>query len=310
MVEIDKIVIIVQKTWLDGLIEKFNTKEQARFYIEHMGGSFASYLLQHNSYYEALGQLKRSIPKSIRYQVVEKEFLPNFVFNPTDLIMVLGRDGLVINTAKYVNQPILAVNPNPEIVDGILLPFSIQSVSAAIDAITSDTYGISNISIAQADLNTNQSLIGVNDLFIGHRSHQSARYIISHQGQVERHSSSGIIVSTGIGSTGWYKSIITGAMGIAREFTPVELNIEEEDYREPWDIDYLNFCVREPWGSKTTGNSIVFGRIHWGEKLIIESNMPENGVIFSDGIESDSLEFNSGTIAEIGVSERLVQMYV
>jgi len=32
--------------------------------------------------------------------------------------------------------------------------------------------------------------------------------------------------------------------------------------------------------------------------------MPENGVIFSDGIEADRLEFNSGTEARITVAER------
>jgi hypothetical protein len=30
--------------------------------------------------------------------------------------------------------------------------------------------------------------------------------------------------------------------------------------------------------------------------------MPQAGVIFSDGLESDFLEFNSGTIARISVS--------
>jgi hypothetical protein len=33
--------------------------------------------------------------------------------------------------------------------------------------------------------------------------------------------------------------------------------------------------------------------------------MPENGVIFSDGIEADFLEFNSGDVATIGLSERV-----
>ena len=32
--------------------------------------------------------------------------------------------------------------------------------------------------------------------------------------------------------------------------------------------------------------------------------MAENGVIFSDGIEKDFLEFNSGTQAVIGIAER------
>jgi hypothetical protein len=40
------------------------------------------------------------------------------------------------------------------------------------------------------------------------------------------------------------------------------------------------------------------------------SQMPENGVIFSDGIESDYLEFNSGTLAEIGIAEKKGQLVV
>ncbi|WP_283815061.1 MULTISPECIES: hypothetical protein [unclassified Bradyrhizobium] len=36
----------------------------------------------------------------------------------------------------------------------------------------------------------------------------------------------------------------------------------------------------------------------------MRSLMPENGVIFSDGIEADRLDFNSGTEAQITVAER------
>lgn len=38
--------------------------------------------------------------------------------------------------------------------------------------------------------------------------------------------------------------------------------------------------------------------------LIMESRMAENGVIFSDGVEKDFLEFNSGTQATIGIAEK------
>ena len=50
--------------------------------------------------------------------------------------------------------------------------------------------------------------------------------------------------------------------------------------------------------------SLVFGRVTTEIPLILESRMAENGVIFSDGIEKDFLEFNSGTQAVIGVAER------
>ena len=38
--------------------------------------------------------------------------------------------------------------------------------------------------------------------------------------------------------------------------------------------------------------------------------MPERGVIFSDGIEDDFLEFNSGTQAEIKIAEKTGQLVV
>lgn len=53
-----------------------------------------------------------------------------------------------------------------------------------------------------------------------------------------------------------------------------------------------------------TGTSLVAGRISKGAGLTIVSEMPENGVIFSDGIEADFLEFNSGTRAMISIAER------
>ena len=71
-----------------------------------------------------------------------------------------------------------------------------------------------------------------------------------------------------------------------------------------WDADYLYFSVREPWPSRTSGAEITFGKVTHHQPLVLTSHMPENGVIFSDGIESDFLEFNSGTEATITVAGR------
>ena len=38
--------------------------------------------------------------------------------------------------------------------------------------------------------------------------------------------------------------------------------------------------------------------------------MPQNGVIFSDGVEDDRLDFNSGAIARIGLAERTLSLVV
>ena len=86
-----------------------------------------------------------------------------------------------------------------------------------------------------------------------------------------------------------------------KEHGKLRLNVKAEF---AWDADYLCFTVREPFPTKTTGASLVFGRVTPESPLILESRMAENGVIFSDGIEKDFLEFNSGTQAVIGIAER------
>ena len=58
----DKLVIVTRKTALEELIERFNTRDQARFYIEHMGGDFTGYQAAHDAYHAATETLRRAIP--------------------------------------------------------------------------------------------------------------------------------------------------------------------------------------------------------------------------------------------------------
>ncbi|MCQ8205734.1 hypothetical protein NP569_25945, partial [Vibrio parahaemolyticus] len=65
----------------------------------------------------------------------------------------------------------------------------------------------------------------------------------------------------------------------------------------------LQFSVREPFLSKTTGIKWVFGTIEPNSPLALESLKPDNGVIFSDGIEEDFLQFNAGCIVTVGIAD-------
>ena len=128
MVDIEKIVIVVKKTWLEELTEKFNTKAQANFYIvQNQSVDHWNYYEDSDvQYKESLALLKRSIPSSYKTQVIQREFLPNFLFNSSDLVVVIGPDGLVVNAAKYLeDQYILAINPDPKRINGVLLPFRV-----------------------------------------------------------------------------------------------------------------------------------------------------------------------------------------
>jgi NAD kinase len=300
----NKIVLIVRRTRLDDLVARFNTEDQARFYVEHLGADFSDYQAEDHTYKRAVREAERLLSRHGRLQVVPRAFVPNFLFGPKDTVVALGQDGLVANVLKYLEgQLLLGVNPDPARWEGVLLPFRVADLDAVVPEVFGEKRPIRAVTMAEARLNTGQALLGVNDLFIGPRSHTSARYTIRTGDRSESHSSSGIIVSTGLGSTGWFRSILAGATGIASALSgrPIKANDQKAF---AWDADYLYFSVREPWPSKISSADITFGKVTPRTPLVLVSQMPEDGVIFSDGIESDFLQFNSGTEATIHVAEK------
>lgn len=309
----EKIVVVTRKTRLEELIERFNSREQARFYIEHMGANFADYEREHETYQRSLAELRRQLAglAEIKIQLIERAFLPNFLFGDKDIVLPVGQDGLVVNTAKYLNgQPVVAVNPDPAQFDGVLLPFQVAQVGRVITGLLAGRSQVRAITMAEAALNDGQTILAFNDLFIGVRSHTSARYQITWGQQTERHSSSGLIVSTGAGSTGWLSSMFQMAAGVARFATGADTGIEPARFRFAWDEPRLLFVVREPFVSRISQAGIVAGVLSGGEELVLESHIPDQGVIFSDGVEADYLAFNSGSIARIRVAERQTQLVV
>lgn len=304
-----KIVLVVRHTRLDELVARFNTPDQARFYIEHMGGDFSDYVREDQRYRQAQATAEALLRRFGRVQVLDRSFLPNFLFGHSDMVVVLGQDGLVVNTAKYLTgQQIVGVNPDPERWDGILLPFVVGDLGKILPETLAGRRAVRKVTMAMAALNNGQRLYAVNDLFIGPRSHTSARYEIRVGQMAERQSSSGIIVSTGVGSTGWLRSLVAGARAVAAGAD--RLRGAPPDSAFPWDADYLVYTVREPFPSKTSGVTLVHGRIGARAPLAIRSFMPENGVIFSDGMESDFLAFNSGTEALISVADKQAHIVV
>jgi NAD kinase len=297
-------IIVKNKTRLESLIEHFNTKAQAKFYIERLGGNFDDYEIEHEKFHNSLNSLQTQLSKLIKNKTVERVYLPSFIFSEKNLIVVIGQDGLVANTAKYSKScPIVAVNPDKERYDGILLPFDTSDFVHGIESVITDNYNSKTVRFAEAKLNDGQRLLAFNDLFIGASSHISARYKISFNSKTEEHSSSGLIVSTPAGSTGWLSSIFNMAYGVTIIF---EKNIKPK--RPKLKDNELLFVVREPFQSIRTQSGITAGVIKNKNHLTIESLMPTSGVIFSDGIETDFLKFNSGAIVTIGIAPETAKL--
>lgn len=386
----NRVVIVVRETRLAKVLAAQNTVSQAKFYINRLGGDFDEYEAEHRRYQASVQKTRQDLDALANTQVLDRQYLPNFIFAPGDIVLAVGQDGLVANILKYLDgQPLVGVNPDPGRWDGVLLPFRPENAARIVEETAAGKRRFEEVTMASAKVQNGQELLAVNDFFIGQKGHSSARYIIKYGGVKEPQSSSGIIVSTGLGSTGWMKSILAGANRISASVigrpygssTESEnLSVEDEDYgRErlekrtrrsramaeegidqsscmerflagnmylsveapalplkalsgsrkravkakksfgpselsqvvgKWSSRELLFAVREPFPSKTTGTNMVFGKITPGETLRIESLMGENGVIFSDGIESDFIAFNSGTEARITIAEKKGRMVV
>lgn len=307
----DKIVVVTRKTRLEELVDRFNTLPQARFYIQHMGLDFSEYEAEHEAFVRSCKRVLKDLEGLQRkVQRIDWKFLPSFLFAPDDAVVVLGRDGLVVNTAKYLRgQPIVGVNPDPKRIDGVLLPFGPEKAAKAVDRALSQRAEVREVTMASVRLNDGQGLLAFNDFYIGQRTHVSSRYSLSWHDRTERQSSSGVLVSTGAGTTGWFSSTQNMAQAVSRMILGGEApNLKP--IRLAWDDPRLAFVVREPFRSRASDVQLTAGLIGEGESLRLESHMPEGGVIFSDGVENDALAFNAGSVAEVRAAEVRARLVV
>ncbi len=337
MSKFEKAIIVKSKTRFEQLSEQYNTSEQAHFMMKQQranievqadflneeskrslkdnrekrkwdkgSGEFSDFEDDHKQYYLILEAIQNIAAKHLKIKIVESSFLPSFIFSENDIIIVIGQDGLVANTAKYTNQlPIIAINPDPTRFDGVLLPFTVQTFERAFLQVIQNRYKYQMATMADVLMNDGQRLLAFNDFFVGTVSHTSARYLLTFDGETETHSSSGIIISTGAGATGWLSSLFNMANGMNRIFGTGQVCQNPAITR---DNDSLVFVVREPFLSKTSQITINAGIITPQKELVIESLMPKTGIIFSDGLESDKLKFNTGSIAKIGVAKEKAKL--
>src|SRR5690606_16103801 len=265
------------------------TREQARFFLAGREQSLDVVHEDHRRFEAARQAVFAAIPSSWRQATVDRDDLHRFVFERDDIVIAIGQDGLVANAAKYLDgQPGIGIDPAPGRNAGGLVAHRATPAARRLPAVARQRARIETRTMVEVELDDGQRLLALNELFVGHPRHQSARYRLQCGGRSERHSSSGVVVTTGTGATGWARSI-------ARERGPgCPALPAPADPR-------LAFLVREAWPSPITGTELTAGLIERGETLEITSEL-DDGVIFGDGIEDDRLDFRWGLRARIRVA--------
>lgn len=303
----DRVVVVTKPSRLEELVLQHLTEGAAQFVLESRGQSIEPYKQEDAVYKAALGEIRRQIPNDLPITSVSREDLPNFLFRDKDLVVVCGPDGLFANLAKYLSsQPVLTVNPDPKTVAGVLMLFPPNEVGRVIAQAQEGKHRCESLPFVRASIDNDRVIWGVNDIFIGRKDHVSARYELSFGTQKEHQSSSGVIVSTGVGSTGWIRSISAMMEGLSQEKGRPNklLSLPAPTSAE------LVFVVREPFPSPNTGASLVTGRVVPRQPLTVSSEMPDGGYIFSDGVVEKAVEWNSGSTVVVSVGDRYVQRIV
>jgi hypothetical protein len=283
-----RVVVVSRRSELDELLIRHGTIAAAAYFLRQRGRDLDEVVARHEALQHALTGVSAAVPPKWRRGTVTRDDLPRFLFAPEDVVVAVGQDGLVANVAKYLDgQPVIGVDPEPGRNPGVLVRHPAAAVAGLL---TAGEYTTNHLTMVAATLDDGQELLGLNEVYIGHPSHQSSRYQLStSDGQRERQSSSGVVVGTGTGATGWCASI-------ARQLAdPPPLPGPEEPS--------LCWFVREAWPSPATGVSLTAGLLAPGDTLVITSE-GERTVVFADGVETDHLSLAWGQRVTIEIATR------
>lgn len=290
-----RVVLVHRRSEYEELLDRHATHGQAEFFLRSRGRDIADVVARHERIEAALKLVSDSLPDDLRQARVERDDLDRYLFAAEDIVVAVGQDGLVANVAKYLSgQPVVGVDPEPGRNAGVLVPFAPEGAASVIARVRAGRAARESRAMVEAALDDGQRLVALNDLYLGDPGHQSSRYTLTvpERGS-ERQSSSGIIVGTGTGSTGWSASIASD-----RDLAAV---------LPPAGSATLSWFVREAWPSRATGTQLSFGDLDDGERLelVAESDLL---VVFGDGIERDRLPVGWGQRVSVGVSAHRLQL--
>ena len=122
-------VIVHRPTDYELLLGAHATRGQAEFFLKSRGQAIEDVEREHARIHEVIERALGRVPARWRRASVSRPELSRFLFEPEDIIIAIGQDGLVANVAKYLTgQVVIGVNPLPERFEGPLVRFRIEHV--------------------------------------------------------------------------------------------------------------------------------------------------------------------------------------
>ncbi|MFG3307537.1 hypothetical protein [Streptomyces wuyuanensis] len=320
-------VIVHRTTEYEELLARHGTHGQAEFFLSSRGRSIREVAERHRRSVRALAAVSAAVPPQWRRARVERADLDRFLFAPEDVVVVAGQDGLVANTAKYLaGQPVVGIDTDPGRNAGVLVRHRPDETARLLRAAVARGAAADELTMVEAVADDTQRLVALNEIYLGRPDHQTSRYRLDLDGPGtpvatgpkgpagvaagggsdggdgsaegaggEVQASSGVLVGTGTGATGWLRSLWRERGGSRPLPAPAEAR--------------LLWFVREVWPSPATGTSLVEGDLTAGRRLRVTVES-DRLVAFGDGMESDALELTWGQSVRVGVSDTSLRLLV
>ncbi|MEU6534357.1 hypothetical protein [Streptomyces sp. NPDC047000] len=294
-----RVVLVHRTTEYEELVAHHGTHGQAAFFLSSRGRGIGEVAERHHRSKAALASVTAAVPLTWRQALVERRDLDRFLFAPEDVVVVVGQDGLVANVAKYLaGQPVVGIDTDPGRNPGVLVRHRAADAARLLPGALTAATGVDELTMVEAVADDTQRLVALNEIYLGSAGHQTARYRLGldgDRGAVETQASSGVLVGTGTGATGWIRSVWQERQGGGglRLPSPTE--------------ERLLWYVREAWPSPATGTSLVAGELTRSAALRLTAES-ERLIAFGDGMEGDALELTWGQTVRVGVCEQRLRL--
>ncbi|NBE55012.1 hypothetical protein [Streptomyces boluensis] len=283
-------VLVHRTTEYEELLARHGTHGQAAYFLGSRGRDIAEVAERHHRTLRSLAEVAAAVPSTWRQARVERADLDRFLFAPEDVVVVVGQDGLVANAAKYLDgQPVVGIDTDPGRNPGVLVRHRAADAAKLLPAAATGRAAVDALTMVAAVADDTQRLLALNEVYLGPPGHQTARYRLGGEAQA----SSGVLVGTGTGASGWLRSLwLQRGSGLGLP-GPTERR--------------LAWFVREAWPSPVTGTAQVEGVLGPSEALCLTVES-ERLVAFGDGMEGDALDLTWGQTVRISVADSALHL--
>jgi hypothetical protein len=202
------------------------------------------------------------------------------------LVISLGGDNHFQYVSHFVRDTLLVgINSDPRRSEGCLTPSTVESFEDLAEKVLKDRYDVEEWTRMMVTINGHRiRSLAVSEIFIGeHLRSNMSRHRLTHNQYHEEQKCSGLIISTGSGSTGWYDSA-------CRYIFPRGNKFKRTDR-------FFNFIATEPYSGKLAKPKHLHGTVKAKQKLIIHSLNDSEGILTIDSQEKHA--FHEGSVAEI-----------